>query len=234
MTSDNALISERMFKKSSPNYKLTMYLASRDLVVENGSIDKIQGVLHVESGNLENKKLFGQVTLIFRYGRDDEEVMGIKSCNEAVMSLTQIWPVHCNHDKQPTSAFQEALIKRLGDYAFPFHLELTHLAPPSIQLVPAKQYHGPPMGTSYEVRAYIASQKDEKISRRNIVRMGIRVLQRRSQPPVTLTHHNALRLQGKTKLLTDQSSRQKEEIDNLEPAPPRVAVEKPFLLCDGR
>ncbi|CAF4836625.1 unnamed protein product [Pieris macdunnoughi] len=247
MTPDNALNSQRVFKKSSPNNKLTMYLASRDLVVENGSIDKIQGVLHVESGNMENKKLFGQVTLTFRYGREDEEVMGLKFCNEAIMSLTQIWPVHCNHDKQPNSALQEALIKRLGDYAFPFHLELTHLAPPSVQLVPAKQYNGAPIGTSYDVRAYIADQIDEKISRRNTVRMGIRVLQGpgRHQPPVlpphtthhalsALAHHNVLRLKAKTKLQPDQSSRQKEEIENVEPAPPRVAVEKPFLLSDGR
>ncbi|XP_047526436.1 phosrestin-2-like [Pieris napi] len=246
MTSDNALISERMFKRSSPNYKLTMYLESRDFVVEKGSIDKIQGVLHVESGNLENKKLIAQVTLTFRYGRDDEEVMGIKSWNEAIMSLTQIWPVDCNHDKQPTSAFQEELINRLGDNAFPFHLELSHLMPPSIQLVPTKQYHGPHMGTSYEVRAYIANQKHDKISHRNTVRMGIRVFQGqgRPQPPVlpphtahaqsALAHHNVIGLKGKTKLQPDQSSRQKEEIEFEDPPPPRVTIEKPFLLSHGR
>lgn len=56
----------RVFKKSSPNNKLTLYLSSRDLIVENGIIDKIQGVLHVDPEQLENKKLFGQVTLTFR------------------------------------------------------------------------------------------------------------------------------------------------------------------------
>lgn len=43
----------------------------------------------------------------------------------------------------------------MGANAYPFHLELTPLAPPSVQLVPAKQYHGAPIGTSYDVRAYI-------------------------------------------------------------------------------
>ncbi|CAK1548135.1 unnamed protein product [Leptosia nina] len=247
MTTDNGLNSQRVFKKSSPNNKLTMYLASRDLIVENGSIDKIQGVLHVD-GSLENKKLFGQVTLTFRYGREDEEVMGLKFCNEAIMSLVQIWPLHCKHDVEPNSPLQDALIKRLGANVFPFHLELTPLAPPSVQLVPAKQYHGAPIGTSYDVRAYIADQADEKISRRNTVRMGIRVLQGagRPQPAVlptqstqhplsVLAHHNVLRLKGKIKSETDQSSRPKtDEIENQEPTPPRVAVEKPFLLSDGR
>ncbi|XP_026324016.1 beta-arrestin-1-like [Hyposmocoma kahamanoa] len=249
MTTDNALNSQRVFKKSSPNNKLTLYLASRDLVVENGCIDKIQGVLHVDPEYLENKKLFGQVTLTFRYGREDEEVMGLKFCNEAIMSLAQIWPVHCTHDKEPNTPLQEALIKRLGSNAYPFHLELTPLAPPSVQLVPAKQYHGAPIGTSYDVRAYIAERADEKISRRNTVRMGIRVLQGPGRPilPAVLpphspqhalsafAHHNVMRLKNKAKLESDENRRTKrDDIETAELPPPRAAVEKPFLLSDGR
>ncbi|XP_013183432.2 arrestin homolog [Amyelois transitella] len=252
MTSDNALNSQRVFKKSSPNNKLTLYLASRDLVVDNGCIDKIQGVLHVDPEHLENKKLFGQVTLTFRYGREDEEVMGLKFCNEAIMSIAQVWPAHCNHEREPNTPLQDALIRRLGSNAYPFHLELTPLAPPSVQLVPAKQYHGAPIGTSYDVRAYIADRVDEKVSRRNTVRMGIRVLQGpgRPIPPVlptslaqssphhtfsALTHHNVLRYKNKTKTESDENCRPKRgEYENAEPPPPHAAVEKPFLLSDGR
>ncbi|XP_045488727.1 arrestin homolog [Pieris rapae] len=176
MTPETALNSQGMFKNSSPNKKLTIYLESRDYVVDNGSADKIQGVIHVESAELKNMKLLGQVTMIFRYGRDDKEVMGVESCNETIVSLTQIWPPYY-HVKQPISAFQETLIKRLGDYAFPFYLNITHLAPPSIKLVPAKQYYGAPMGTSYDVRAYM-----EDSSRSNTVRMGIRLFRGRRRP----------------------------------------------------
>jgi hypothetical protein len=49
---------------------------------------------------------------------------------------------------------QDALIKRLGPNAHPFTMEVTPLAPPSVQLVPAKEYSGAPIGTSYDVRAY--------------------------------------------------------------------------------
>uniref|UniRef100_A0A2A4K5S0 Arrestin C-terminal-like domain-containing protein n=1 Tax=Heliothis virescens TaxID=7102 RepID=A0A2A4K5S0_HELVI len=187
--------------------------------------------------------------IVHRYGREDEEVMGLKFCNEAIMSLAQIWPLHCNHDREPNSPLQDALIKRLGANAYPFHLELTPLAPPSVQLVPAKQYHGAPIGTSYDVRAYIAERPDEKVSRRNTVRMGIRVLQGpgRSVPPPVLPppspHHtlsalaqyNMLRLKNKTKIESDENCRPKpEEIESSEVQPPRATVEKPFLLSDGR
>lgn len=32
------------------------------------------------------------MTLTFRYGREDEEVMGLRFCNEAVMSLNRLFP----------------------------------------------------------------------------------------------------------------------------------------------
>jgi hypothetical protein len=36
-----------------------------------------------------NPKCFN---LFCRYGREDEEVMGLKFCNEAIIALQQIWP----------------------------------------------------------------------------------------------------------------------------------------------
>lgn len=45
-------------------------------------------------------------------------------------------------------------MRRLGPNAHAFSMEVTRLAPPSVQLVPAKEYSGAPIGTSYDVRAY--------------------------------------------------------------------------------
>lgn len=56
-----------MFKKSSPNNKITLYLCSRDLVVYNGRIDKLQGVLFLDPDYVEHRKVYGQITLTFRY-----------------------------------------------------------------------------------------------------------------------------------------------------------------------
>lgn len=50
---------------------------------------------------------------------------------------------------------KEMLIQRLGSNAHAFSMEVTHLAPPSVQLVPAKEYNGAPIGTSYDIRVYI-------------------------------------------------------------------------------
>ncbi|XP_050293453.1 arrestin homolog [Anthonomus grandis grandis] len=179
---DAQLSSQRVFKKSSPNSKLTLYLASRDLVASQGRIDCLTGVLLIDPDFIDNRKVYGQITLTFRYGREDEEVMGLKFCNEAVMCLTQLYPP----PEQPiytTTPLQEALLKRLGANAYPFTMEITPLAPPSVQLVPAKEYNGAPIGTSYDIRAYVAERMDEKLHKRATVRMGIRVVQRAFAPP---------------------------------------------------
>lgn len=43
---------------------------------------------------------------------------------------------------------------RLGKNAFAFSINVGHITPPSVQLLPAKRYTGAPIGTSYDVRVY--------------------------------------------------------------------------------
>lgn len=50
--------------------------------------------------------MFGQITLTFRYGREDEEVMGLKFCNEAIMCLAQIYPPHENAQREQNTPLQ--------------------------------------------------------------------------------------------------------------------------------
>ncbi|KAJ1527804.1 hypothetical protein ONE63_007753 [Megalurothrips usitatus] len=98
-------------------------------------------------------------------------------------------------------------------------MEMTPLAPPSVQLVPAKEYTGAPIGTSYDVRAYVAERPEEKVNRRSMVRMGIRVLHMAPgvpapgppppAPAAVCVPAPALR-------------------------PPHAVIDKPFLLSDGK
>jgi hypothetical protein len=44
-------------------------------------------------GLTKKKKIFAQILLTFRYGRDDEEVMGLKLSNESVLCVEQIYPL---------------------------------------------------------------------------------------------------------------------------------------------
>lgn len=59
-------------------------------------------------------QVYGQVTLTFRYGREDEEVMGLKFCNEAVMCLAQLYPPHERAVPQTNTPLQVGYV----DYGF--------------------------------------------------------------------------------------------------------------------
>ncbi|XP_070520110.1 phosrestin-2 isoform X2 [Cardiocondyla obscurior] len=234
---------DRVYKKSSPNNKLTLYLASRDIIVSEAKNDnKLLGVLLIDPDYVREKKVFGQVTLTFRYGREDEEVMGLKFCNEAMMCLAQLYPSYVGAQHlEIKSPLQEALIKRLGPNAHAFTIEIPSIAPPSVQLVPAKEYNGPPIGNSYDIRVYVAERADERLHRKTTVRMGIRVIQRATKPPLPSTTMYSVPLSQEPP--TDskiQESKlrvalaENEIIEDDENAGPHAAVEKPFLLSDGR
>lgn len=175
---------------------MTLYLGSREIVSKRGVVGPLRGVLFVDPKYVVGHRLFCQLTLTFRYGREDEEVMGLKFCNEAVIALSQIWP---RTEDSPTdlSPLQEALLERLGVGAHAFSIEVGIVAPPSVQLIPAKQYCGAPIGTSYDIRAYIADHADEKVQRRSTVKLGIRLVHRippeiRCSPSQTITNVSSL------------------------------------------
>lgn len=46
---------------------LTLYLPTRDLVSCNGKVDPLLGVLHVDKDFVKGQRIFGQLTLTFRW-----------------------------------------------------------------------------------------------------------------------------------------------------------------------
>ncbi|KAI4502884.1 hypothetical protein M0802_001928 [Mischocyttarus mexicanus] len=114
-------------------------------------------------------------------------------------------------------------------------MKMTPLAPPSVQLVPAKEYTGAPIGTSYDIRAYMADRPDDKLHEKSTVRMGIRVIQRTTKPP--LPCHTMYSVPTSTRIQTSimrSSLSTNENLEGVENIGPQAAIEKPFLLSDGR
>ncbi|KAK0172221.1 hypothetical protein PV328_005567 [Microctonus aethiopoides] len=235
--SDSIFNNQRVFKKSLPNNKLTLYLINRDLVVHDGKVDKLLGVFLVDPEYVKNKKVYGQVTLTFRYGREDEEVMGLKFCTEAIVCLVQLYPSYPGADHQvPITALQEALVRRLGPTAHAFSMEVPAVAPPSVHLLPAKEYNGAPIGTSYDVKAYVAERADEKLHRNTTIRMGIRVIQGKNPKHVSTSNLYSIspKLQFDCKTQSARIMENDNEIVECdEQSAPHAAVEKPFLLSGG-
>jgi hypothetical protein len=72
--------------------KVTVYLGKRDFTVEGEHVDPIDGVVVVDNDYLKGRKVYGRVTTTYRYGREEDEVMGVKFSKELVLANQQIVP----------------------------------------------------------------------------------------------------------------------------------------------
>ncbi|XP_031620171.1 beta-arrestin-1 [Contarinia nasturtii] len=160
----------RVFKKSSSNGKITVYLGKRDFT----HTDPIDGVVLFDPDyvNLRDRKVFGSVLAAFRYGREDLDVLGLTFRKDLFVAQEQIYP---RTDKdRPLTRLQERLIKKLGSNAYPFYFEVPPHCPASVSLQPSPNETGKPCGVDYELKTYVGDHIDDKPHKRNSVRLAIR------------------------------------------------------------
>ncbi|MCL4143267.1 UNVERIFIED_CONTAM: hypothetical protein GTU68_048926, partial [Idotea baltica] len=164
----------RVFKKSCPNGKITVYLGKRDFVDHISHVDPIDGVVLIDPEYLKDRKVYGHVLAAFRYGREDLDVLGLTFRKDLYLASEQIFPALLNGKQRPLTRLQERLIKKLGSNAFPFFFELPPHCPASVTLQPAPGDMGKPCGVDYELKAYVGDTVEDKPHKRNSVRLAIR------------------------------------------------------------
>lgn len=166
----------RVFKKGSPNGKITVYLGRRDFVDHVSHVDPIDGVVLVDPEYLKDRKVYGHVLAAFRYGREDLDVLGVSGLTfrkDLYLASAQIYPP-LEENKKPLTRLQERLMKKLGENAFPFYFELPPHCPASVTLQPAPGDTGKPCGIDYEMKAFVGETSEDKPHKRNSVRLAIR------------------------------------------------------------
>lgn len=170
----NKKVGTRVFKKSSPNGKITTYLGKRDYVDYNSDIEPIDGVVLIDPEYVKERKVYAHVLAAFRYGREDLDVLGLTFRKDLFIAQQQIYPP-LETPKQLTH-LQQRLLKKLGPNAYPFYFQLPKNAPASVTLQPAPGDTGKPCGVDYELKTYCADDLEEKPHKRNSVRLAIRKL----------------------------------------------------------
>lgn len=79
----------------------------------------------------------------YRYGREEDEVMGVKFSKEMIIACGQVVPQLI---KPEITTMQEKLLKKLGDNAYPFTFKFPEMAPSSVTLQPGEDDQGKPLG----------------------------------------------------------------------------------------
>ncbi|CAH8511821.1 unnamed protein product [Schistosoma curassoni] len=82
----------RVFKKSSPNGKITTYLCKRDFIDSLADVDPIEGVVLVDPEYVKGRKVFTHVLSAFRYGREDLDVLGLTFRKDLYLASAQVYP----------------------------------------------------------------------------------------------------------------------------------------------
>uniref|UniRef100_A0A1B0EUZ1 Putative arrestin n=1 Tax=Lutzomyia longipalpis TaxID=7200 RepID=A0A1B0EUZ1_LUTLO len=169
------VVAMKVFKKTTPNGKMTVYLGKRDFIDHLDYCDPIDGVVVIENDYLRGRKIFGQLTATYRYGREEDEVMGVKFSKEMVLGKEQIVPLI--NQKMEMTPMQERLVKKLGSNAFPFTFQFPPNSPCSVTLQAGEEDQGKPLGVEYTIRTYVGDNEDEKGHKRNQVSLVIKKLQ---------------------------------------------------------
>lgn len=170
------VVAVKVFKKTTPNGKVTVYLSKRDFIDHLDHVDPIDGVVFVEDGYLQGRKVFGQVLTVYRYGREEDEVMGVKFSKELIVAQEQIVPSK-NKEKEHLTQVQEKLVKKMGPNAYPFTFKFPEMAPSSVTLQPGEDDQGKPLGVEYYVKVYVGGNEEEKVHKRSTVTLAIKKLQ---------------------------------------------------------
>jgi len=121
---------------------------------------------------LNDKKVLVQLVCSFRYGKEDEETMGLNFKKELTLGEMQLFPTSSS---SPPTRLQERLVSKLGKNAFPFHLEFPVHSPTSVTLQPGLEDAGEPCGVEYFVRGLLVD--DSEGSKKTCVNMAIRKIQ---------------------------------------------------------
>ncbi|XP_071445722.1 arrestin homolog [Hetaerina americana] len=169
------VVAVKVFKKTTPNGKVTVYLGKRDFIDHLDTVDPIDGVIVVESDYLKGRKVFGQVTTTYRYGREEDEVMGVKFSKEICIAKAQIIP---SKDKQSEiTPMQERLMKKLGPNAHPFTFRFPNTSPSSVTLQAGDDESGKPLGVEYSVKTWIGDHFEDRGHKRSSITLAIKKLQ---------------------------------------------------------
>lgn len=191
----------KVFKKTAPNGKVTAYLSRRDFVDHITHTSPVDGVVVVDHDYLRGRRVFARVAVTYRYGREEDEVMGLHFSKELELVNTEVAP---NAGDVQLTDVQERLIKKLGANAYAFNVTLPQNAPCSVSLDSGNEESTQPLGVIYDLKLYVADRKEERPHKRNSVSFAVRKVQYASEgsnrKPQTMVSKSFMLSPGKLNL----------------------------------
>ena len=122
------------------------------------------GVIVIDQDYLKDRKIYSQLVCSFRYGREEDEVMGLKFQKDMFLASEQVYPPPSS--KASMTKLQERLCKKLGPNAFPFMFKIPQNSPASVTLQPGNDDAGKPCGVEYYLKAFVGENESDRSHKR--------------------------------------------------------------------
>uniref|UniRef100_A0A3Q4IE69 Arrestin-C n=1 Tax=Neolamprologus brichardi TaxID=32507 RepID=A0A3Q4IE69_NEOBR len=168
----------RVFKKTSGNGTIALYLGKRDFVDSVDSVEIVEGVVKVDPSGLDDRKVYVYLACAFRYGSDDLDVIGLSFRRDIWLRRVQVYPP--TGGSEAKSPMTESLLKKVGEQGHTFSFQMPPDLPCSVSLQPGPNDSGKACGVDFEIKAYIANapdNPDEVITKKDTCRLMIRKIQ---------------------------------------------------------
>ncbi|XP_053200495.1 arrestin homolog isoform X2 [Panonychus citri] len=168
-------VTRQVHKKVSPNGKLTLILVKREILSHVSHVEPIEGIV-VYSDEIAKSKIHGQVIVTFRYGREEDEILGLNFSKELFLISQEIYP---DGSTISPSKLQSKLINKYGPNVIPFTFKLNNNTPQTVVIQPEEGSEGQPCGVYYKVRVFVEDEDGNKSKpdKRQTVEMAIRKIE---------------------------------------------------------
>ncbi|XP_069388144.1 arrestin 3b, retinal (X-arrestin) [Paralichthys olivaceus] len=168
----------KVFKKTSGNGHIALYLGKRDFVDHVDSVDVVDGIVKVDPSGLDGRKVYVYLACAFRYGSEELDVIGLSFRRDIWIQRVQVYPP--TGESATKTPMQESLMKKVGEQGCPFSFQMPTNLPCSVALQPAPNDSGKACGVDFEVKAYLANapnSPDEVVEKKDTCRLMIRKIQ---------------------------------------------------------
>lgn len=94
----------KVYKKCSPNGKLAVYLGKRDFIDYLSGTESVDGIILINQDYVDsNRKIWCQLVCSFRYGREEDAIMGLNFQKDLYLAMEQIFPQVKKPEFNPTN-----------------------------------------------------------------------------------------------------------------------------------
>ncbi|XP_034944183.1 LOW QUALITY PROTEIN: phosrestin-2-like [Chelonus insularis] len=198
------VVNFKVYKKALPNGKLTLYLGKRDFIDYLSGTEAVDGVILVDQDYVNSgRKIWGQLVCSFRYGREQDEVMGLNFQKDLYLTSEQLYP-QTQKSEENLTRVQERLLKKLGPNAVPFTFKFPQCSPASVTLQQGPEESGQPCGVNYYLKVFSGDSDSDLSHKRSTICLGIRKIQfaptKQARQPCTVVRKDFLLSPGELEL----------------------------------